>query len=295
MSLSTQVQLLHQLARLYGMQLSYYDMDYSRRYASVEALLSVLRSLGAPIETLADVASAWRAKRQAIWHQLLEPVTVAWDGVPPRIEVRLPANIGETPLVGYLTLETGEKQKWEWQGADLRAIKTAEVDGTIYAVKKLPIRQRLPFGYHRFALEVSGKTAETLIIAAPRQAYMPEESHIWGIFLPLYSLYTRESSGAGDFSDLLTLTDWVAGKGGRTVATLPLLATFLDNNFDPSPYLPVSRLLWNEFYLDIRTIPELNQCPTAMTLLASSQQEIGDLRSLPLVDYRRQMALKRRI
>ena len=35
------------------------------------------------------------------------------------------------------------------------------------------------------------------------------------------------------------------------VATLPLLATFLDDVSETSPYRPASRLLWNEFYLDV--------------------------------------------
>lgn len=294
MSLSTRVRLLRQLAQLYGMQLSYYDMGNFRRHASVEALLSVLRSLGAPVETLGDVDSAWREKRQTAWRQLLEPVIVVWGGRPPRIEVRLPSDISEAPLVGYLTPETGEKKKWEWHGADLKVIKTAGKDGTGYVVKKLPITESLPYGYHRFTLEIQGKTAETLIIAAPPQAYMPAE-YIWGVFLPLYSLYTQKSWGAGDFSDLLTLASWVAEKGGQAIGTLPLLASFSDDTYEPSPYLPVSRLLWNEFYLDIGRVPELNQCPAALALLASSQQEIEELRRLPLVDYRRQMALKRRI
>ena len=33
-------------------------------------------------------------------------------------------------------------------------------------------------------------------------------------------------------------------------STLPLYAAFLDEPFDPSPYAPVSRLHWNEVYLD---------------------------------------------
>jgi 4-alpha-glucanotransferase len=295
MSLSTRVRLLHQLAQFYGLQLSYYDVSNIRRYASVEALLAVLRSLGAPVETLDDIASAWREKRQAECRRILEPVYVAWSGGPLQIELRLPSENGEDLLSGYLTLETGEKRKWEWRCADLGVVKTIDEEGNCYVVKSLSIPERLPFGYHCFTLEVLGKTAETLIIAAPLKAYMPDDSYIWGVFLPLYSLHTQKSWGAGDFSDLLALTDWVAEKGGHAIATLPLLAAFLDDIFEPSPYLPASRLMWNEFYLDIGEVPELNQCPAALNLLTSTQQEIKKLQSLPLVDYRRQMALKRRI
>ena len=36
---------------------------------------------------------------------------------------------------------------------------------------------------------------------------------------------------------------------------MPLYAAFLDDPFDPSPYAPVSRLHWNELYLDDATLP----------------------------------------
>jgi 4-alpha-glucanotransferase len=39
------------------------------------------------------------------------------------------------------------------------------------------------------------------------------------------------------------------------LATLPLYATFLDDPYDPSPYSPISRLHWNEVYLDDDTLP----------------------------------------
>ena len=44
------------------------------------------------------------------------------------------------------------------------------------------------------------------------------------------------------------------------VATLPLLAAFLDEPFEPSPYAPASRLFWNELYLDPRRLPEMEDC-----------------------------------
>jgi 4-alpha-glucanotransferase len=48
--------------------------------------------------------------------------------------------------------------------------------------------------------------------------------------------------------------EWIAGLGGEVVATLPLLA--IDPAGDPSPYSPISRLFWNELYLDVRRLPE---------------------------------------
>ena len=131
----------------------------------------------------------------------------------------------------------------------------------------------MPLGYHRFTLEVAGKTATSLLLSAPLRAYEPEgrsKACDWGVFLPLYALHSERSWGAGDFSDLEALTDWVTKLDGGMVATLPLLAAFLDEPFEPGPYSPASRLFWNEFYLDIFRIPELRQCRLSITTLQSA-------------------------
>jgi 4-alpha-glucanotransferase len=89
----------------------------------------------------------------------------------------------------------------------------------------------------------------------------------------------------------------VAELGGSVVATLPLPAAFLDKPLEPSPYAPVSRLFWNEFYIDVTRVPDLERCSSAQAIAGSPEvhQELEDLRTQPLVDYPRQMALKRRV
>jgi len=293
--------LLHHLAHLYGVQTVYSDTSHHRRRASVGALLAVLKSLGAPLVTLNDVPSAWRQRRQELWQRPLEPVAVAWAGEPPVTKVRLPAAAADAVLAGHLTLENGEQRPYQWRGADMPVVGTEEIEGTQYVAKQLPLPDGLSWGYHRLTLELTGSCRETLIIVAPHKAYLPLEerdNHIWGVFLPLYALQTQRSWGSGDFSTLEEMTVWCAKIGGRVAATLPLLPTFLgDWAFEPSPYLPVSQRLWNEFYLDITRVPELNKCPSAQARLASLpfQDEIETLRHLAFVDYRRSMALKRQI
>src|SRR5262249_19723153 len=137
------------------------------------------------------------------------------------------------------------------------------------------------------------------VIAAPVHAYdVSQPDHkTWGVFLPLYALHSKTSWGAGDFADLEKLIDWTHQQGGGLVATLPLLAAFLEEPFEPGPYSPASRLFWNEFYISPTHIPELTQCREAGFLLKSSElrDEIERLRQLPQVDYQKQMALKRRV
>ncbi|MFC1917845.1 4-alpha-glucanotransferase [Chloroflexota bacterium] len=291
---------LHQLARLYRVQTAYYDVAHNRQQSSADSLLAVLQRLGAPVASLNEVSSALREIGQALWQRILEPVTVVCGRKYPSIKVCLPVKLTDYSLKGHLELESGERQVFQWSADELAVLQCREIEGTSYVIKGIRLPEILPWGYHRFFLEIKGNSVETLIISAPDKAYMPPEgskSRIWGAFMPLYALRTQNILGSGDYSTLGSMADWVSELGGQTVATLPLLPTFLDEPFEPSPYAPVSRLLWNEFYINIDIVPELAESPQAKALLQSSSllAEIKELRDTPLVDYRRLMALKRRV
>ncbi len=297
---ATEVRHLHHLARLYGVQTAYYGFTGRLVQPPPEALAAVLRALGAPAERLQDVPAALRERRQAVWQQCCEPVILAWDGDPVGATLRVPARLGGGPVVAHLQLETGEVRTVRGDLSRLPTLRGAEVEGARYAVKRLPLPGPLPWGYHRLTVEIGPDRLESLLISAPARAWTTPGGRgggEWGVFLPLYALHSERSWGAGDFTDLGALAGWVAATGGALVGTLPLLAAFLDEPCEPSPYVPASRLFWNEFYLDLTRIPELERSPAAKRLLASAEvrEECDVLRGSRLVNYRRQMALKRRI
>jgi len=291
---------LRQLARLYGVQTAYYDVNRHRQQASEESLLAVLHSLGASVASLQDVLSAWRERKQALWQRVMEPVIVAWTGELPLVVVRLPHSKANTVMNCHLKLENGEEKQWQWFGSEGKLLETDDVEGTRHVVKQMRLPDGLPLGYHRLTVELRGRQEESLVISAPVKAYGSStglRERQWGVFIPLYALHSQRSWGAGDYSDLIELTEWTADMRGQVIATLPLLPTFVDNISGPSPYLPVSRLLWNEFFLDINRVPELQDCPPAQALLKSApfRDDIGVLRNSALVDYQRQMVLKRKV
>src|SRR5207237_2425313 len=71
---------LFELARLYGIQTSYLDMTRQRRDADPEALLLVLREMGAGVEKFDDVPDALARRKDELRKRTVEPVMVAWDG-----------------------------------------------------------------------------------------------------------------------------------------------------------------------------------------------------------------------
>jgi 4-alpha-glucanotransferase len=122
----------------------------------------------------------------------------------------------------------------------------------------------------------------------------------YGIFLPLYSLRTARSWGTGDVTDLGALLRWSGRRGARFVGTLPLTATFLGGGKAPvdyGPYVPASRVFWNELYLDVEAAPGLERAPEAQRLLSSPdlREEVRRLREGRRVRYAESMAVKRRV
>jgi 4-alpha-glucanotransferase len=291
-------QALARLAELYHVEMAYEDATGKRRESSPESLLRVLGVLGAPVAKPADVPDALRQRRQQLWRRRLEPVAVAWDGTDADLTLRMPVGRARATLTCRTDLASGEPREWSAAWDDLPVSGSARVEGLAYESRRLALPGPLPPGYHRLTVAAGGEPCSCLLLSAPTEAYVPTgdgRNKTWGVFLPLYALHTRRSWGAGDFGDMGLLLEWLREGGGGVFASLPLLAAFLEEPFEPSPYSPASRLFWNEFYLDVDAAPEWRRCPEAQALVQATafRQEVEALRREPLVDYRRQMALKR--
>jgi 4-alpha-glucanotransferase len=247
-----------------------------------------------------DLSGAISQRYHTLWGRCIEPVIVTWEGQPVKLVLRLPVASAKDSISIKLKLETGGVREWTFRTSGLTNVTVAQgkVAGTV--TKSVTLPGHLPWGYHGLTLEVAGKSHRSLVISAPVKAYSesPKQGEKkWGVFLPLYALRSNKNWGSGDFTDLMALSTWVKGLGGGVVGTLPLLATFLDEPFDPSPYSPASRLFLNDFYLDVTRIPELESCPEARDLIASSdfQKEVESHRLTERVDYRSQMRMKRKV
>lgn len=287
---------LKQLARLYGIATAYRDFTGRLRQASPRALLSALGALGAPVYGAADVPEALHRRKLELWRRPCEPVAVCLAGEKPALELRLGAGRCTGPITCRLEPENEEPLQWTCAPALLPVIRTETIDRVEYTARRLTLPGALPPGYHRLELQFADGSCETKVISAPARAhaFSAGGSRIWGVFAPLYALRSGGGWAAGSVTDLEALNSWVGSLGGKITGTLPLLAAYLEEPFEPSPYSPVSRLFWNEFFLDAEKIPELKNCPPARELINSRAFRAGIeiLRRAPLVDYRRGMAVK---
>lgn len=244
--------------------------------------------------TGADVPGALRERRLELWRRVCEPVLVAWDGRLSPVEVRVPAPAAERRIRRRVVLEEGIDLSSEVPSDASPVSAWAEVDGSAFVSRLLP-SETLPLGYHRMEVAAGPHRGSALVISAPLRAPGGPGDRGWGVFLPLYALRTGRSWGTGDLTDLEALMGWAGSVGARAVGTLPLLAGFLEELYEASPYSPASRLFWNELFLDPERLPELERSPAGRALLESAElvRERAALRRTPLVDYRRAMAAKR--
>ncbi len=288
---------LRRLARLSGVLTSYYDDKGRLQEATSDALRAVLEALHPGVfDGRNGERHAVRELRTRHWHWNCEPVVVAWNGLFGRCDLRMPAS-ARGGVTFHLEHEDGGTREWSHSLEDLPITHEHDLYGVPHVARAYSIEGRLPLGYHKLHITGPGCHREVTIIAAPRRAYDKEDGKRWGAFLPLYALHSQSSWGAGDFTDLAAFNDWVLDSGGGLVATLPLLPTYLGEPYDPSPYSPVSRLFWNEFFVDPRRAPAFAECDEAQAMVASPQfqSEVAELRDLAFVDYRRQMRLKREV
>jgi 4-alpha-glucanotransferase len=114
----------------------------------------------------------------------------------------------------------------------------------------------LPFGCHSVTIDTDRGAAACVVVVAP--AIMPrsdEFARTAGLFVPTYALWEADTP-LPSLRHLHDLARAMKSSGIDVVSTLPLYATFLDDPFDPSPYSPISRLHWNEVFLDDSALPE---------------------------------------
>lgn len=284
------------LAERAGVQTGYWSTDGVFHEASEATLRTVLPTLGVDLADGVDAAHRDLDRRWTA--DTVEPVVVATAGTTLVAEIRTPAD-RTGRLEWTVTTEDGVERAGT---LDLDAVGPhdgREVDGRGWAIRRLDTGLALDVGYHRLAVDGGGPGRDAVVLCAPPRLHqLPEHERWWGVFAPTYALVPTGAPGSGHLGighlgDLGHLGRRVADLGGRVVSTLPLLATFLGEPYEPSPYSPVSRRWWNELHLDPARLPGLDESPRAGALLGSTRlaDAATALATDPLVDHAGSIAL----
>jgi 4-alpha-glucanotransferase len=287
---------LIELARAAGLEPSYTGWKGESVTASAEALIAALRSLGIEVRAPDQLDEAIAEVERRTWGEVVPPVVIAWDDKPLGVPLRVPAE-EDAAWELVVTTESGQEHRASGRLFDLPPSEHAHpkaLGGRVHCVRTATIEIGGEHGYHTLAWQVRGVSGEAHVIAAPTRAWgapgdVPKR---WGVFAPLYAVRAPSTGATGDLGALRAMFEEVAARGGHYVGTLPMLAAFLDEPCQPSPYAPASRLFWNELYLDIEAdaLGDIGLDPFARPDVRDTRER---LYAAPLVEYRAQYAWRR--
>lgn len=218
---------------------------------------------------------------------------VSWGPSPLKLVLRFSHEVPECSFV--VTTEDGKVLSLNPKNVTLRK--------SPWGHKVLvEFSETLPLGYHKIYVKFNGQERSSLIVCAPDKLEDPkelDETHpSWGPFIPIYALKSSSDFGAGSFKEFKSLAEHLKLHGAKWFGTLPLLAgKFESEDCDPSPYSALSRLFWNEFYLDLEGVLKKYDSPRARSLFFSTDfKEVAErLRSRDYVDYFGVYTLKEKI
>jgi 4-alpha-glucanotransferase len=262
---------LRGLARQLHIDTEYYDTEGVLHGATAAGLLAAVRAMGVALDG-PDGTDAAAQQIAAIFDDPFPGPIVVWGDDALRGEIRMPSR---RPVRAQLTmrLEDGGTRQWDLQADQLvRADQVGEHGREAGAPGdtlrfSFELEGPFPVGHHELVAHLDADEFHALVLVAPRRSVtLGPEERLWGIFAPTYAIAGGSGLGA-HLGNLARLGEAIDSQGGKVVGTLPLLAAWLGDPYDPSPYAPVSRAFWNELYIDLEALPELASVAGAMANL----------------------------
>ncbi len=284
------------LADCVGLQTSYRAVDGKIRQADPEVVAAVLRALGAPLEGIRGSGAAHRELRNQCRERWLEPVVVC--RADHDAGVAIGAALAAHTEHAWVSVELEDGGVLRSRLADAASSHSSRTAGRADPCLELDLRVLaggpLPLGRHTLSVERDGHTESALLISSTK---CPRPVRGLGVFLPVHALRSDNTDwGVGSYTDLATLGRWAASCGAEFLGMLPLYPVFSEPPADPSPYMPVSRLAYNDLFIDPVVLPEFHACDEARSLYARA---LGDhtstLESQSLVDYTETARRKRSV
>ena len=260
------------LASRAGLAVDWIDANGRPQHVQPDALRAVLKGLGHPADTDAEVDASLRDLEQAQLDKHLPPLLTVDSGQSLDL-----AHYFEPDTLCRVHLEQGET-------LELRLDGNAVLPGVI------------ALGYHQ--VQINDQTF-TLAVA-PTHCYSVAEAvdsqpaRAWGISAQLYGLRRLNDGGFGDTLALEHLARAAAERGADALAISPMHAMFSADPQRYSPYSPSSRLFLNSLYASPACILGEREVRNAIEALGIAD-ELHDLEQLDLIDWPAAAQAKQRL
>jgi 4-alpha-glucanotransferase len=253
---------LELLASRAGLSVDWIDANGRPQRVKPDALRAVLKGLGHPADTDADIDASLLQLELAQQDPHLPPLMTVDSGEGLDLSRHFEP---DTPC--RVSLEDGET-------LELRLDGNAVLPGVI------------ALGYHQ--VHISDQTF-TLAVA-PTHCYSVAEAvdsqpaRAWGLSAQLYSLRRPGDGGFGDTLALEHLARCAAERGADALAISPMHAMFSADTERYSPYSPSSRLFLNSLYASPTCILGEREVRNAIETLGLAD-ELHTLEQLNLIDW----------
>lgn len=241
------------LADAAGVDARWENFAGEERAVSSGALREVLRALGYPADSDAQIAESRAALKVPKGLASLPPLLTGRVGSPIRL------GIGHEPPRALLLSESGARHDVRLDRGDVPGIDEP--------------------GYHRLLIG----EREIVLAIAPRSAPSPGE-RVWGLAAQVYGLRRSGDGGIGDTLSVAQLAEQAAKRGADMIALSPMHALFTAQPGHYGPYSPSSRLFLNPLLASAELVlgEEAVRAAIAQTGLGD---ELRQLERLDLIDW----------
>lgn len=227
---------LKNLATLLGVYISYDNIRGERIEVPSETLVAILSSLGVEdfSERGLEEAISWAGEKK----RFLNSLVVVTRKRTKRVRVPLDVSRGEVVIYS----EEGKiLQNFPFSSPWIEVALPEDCSWGYYTLSFRPEK---------------GEEKSSLLIFSPPCAFLPGERN-WGIHCALSTLSTGRNQGVGDLKDLEDVQSLILECNGRYLGLLPIHLTAKKTPHGISPYLSLSRFLFDPIYLPLEEVIQL--------------------------------------
>ncbi|WP_417523935.1 4-alpha-glucanotransferase [Marinovum sp.] len=220
---------LRQLAEAAGVHLDFHDLAGVRRETPVPTLRALLRALGIPAESAAEVTEALAERKAGKAHRHVPEELLLRAGHPAEIALTAPC-------------------RWQILGEDGAEAGAGKAEAEV----TLPA---LEVGYYTLHLSGDGWAEESFLLVRPAHATLLSETsghhRSWGVTAALYGLRSGQNGGLGSYDDLALAAKALGQHGAQFLGINPVSALGWAAEDVISPYSPTHRGFFNSDHIAV--------------------------------------------